>query len=117
MEEFLSKFAGRNRRPEELYLKGLSGLFRKCCDIFWEALGRDALRPTRALNAAVFDSCMVGLARRIRDDKPVAPTRARETYEALLKGPQYFEAISRSKADEAFVMRRLTRAHEAFSKA
>jgi len=117
MEEFLSKFAGRNRRPDELYLEGLSGLFRECCDIFWEALGRDAFRPTRALNAAVFDSCMVGLARRIKDGRPVQPNKVREIYEALLKDTQYFQATSRSTADEAFVVRRLTRAQEAFLKA
>lgn len=117
MEEFLSKFAGRNRRPEELYLEGLENIFRKCCDIFWEALGRDAFRPTRALNAAVFDSCMVGLARRIQGAKPVEPNRVRKTYESLLEDSQYTQATSRSTADEAFVDRRLTRAHEAFSKA
>jgi hypothetical protein len=117
MEEFLNKFAGRKRRSDELYLDGLSGLFRGCCDIFWEALGRDAFRPTRALNAAVFDSCMVGLARRIKDGRPVEPNNVREIYKALLNDTQYFQAISRSTADEAFVVRRLTRAQEAFSKA
>jgi uncharacterized protein DUF262 len=117
MEEFLNKFAGRNRRPDELYFEGLTSLFKRCCDIFWEALGQEAFRPTRALNAAVFDSCMVGLAHRVKDGKPVEPNKIKEIYEALLKDTQYFQATSRSTADEAFVIRRLTRAHEAFSKA
>src|SRR5262249_55840963 len=117
MEEFLSKFAGRNRRSDEPYLESLSHLFRECCDIFWKALERDVFRPTRALNAAVFDSCMVGLAHRVKDDNPVEPSRIKEIYEALLKDSQYYQATSRSTADEAFVVRRLNRAREAFSKA
>lgn len=117
MEEFLSKFAGRNRRPDEPYLESLSHLFRECFDIFWKALERDAFRPTRALNAAVFDSCMVGLAHRVKDGNPVEPSRIKEIYEALLKDSQYSQATSRSTADEAFVVRRLNRAREAFSKA
>jgi uncharacterized protein with ParB-like and HNH nuclease domain len=115
MEEFLSKFAAKNREPSKSYLDGLSRLFQQCCDIFWNALGRDAFRPTRALNVAVFDSCMVGLAYRIKDRALVDSNKVKETYENLLKDPAYVEATSRSTADESFVERRLQRARQVFA--
>ena len=114
MGEFLSKFASLNRMNEN-YINKLPKLFIKCTDLFYEALGREAFRPTRALNTAVFDSTMVGLARRISKNGSIEPKRLKEAYQGLLSGSQYIEAISRSTADEAFVKRRLDRATMAFS--
>jgi hypothetical protein len=116
MEEFLSKFAGRNRNPSSRYLEELSGIFETCCDLFYRALGKEIFRPTRALNAAVFDSCMVGLAHRLKAGGLIKPARIKQEYKKLFRDQGYVEATSRSTADEAFVERRLTRSKEAFSK-
>jgi hypothetical protein len=115
MGEFLSKFAARNRKAGAHYQEELPGLFKKSTDIFYKALGREAFRPTRALNVAVFDSCMVGIAKRIAEVESLDPEIVRQAYRGLLTDTQYVEATSRSTADEAFVKRRLERATKAFS--
>lgn len=115
MSEFLSQFAARNRKAGEPYQDRMPVLFKKCTDLFYRALGRQAFRPTRALNVAVFDSCMVGLAKRVAKGQPLEPELIRRAYRELFNDTQYVEATSRSTADEAFVKRRLARATKAFS--
>ena len=107
MAEFLNLFAGRNRNPGEAVLAEMQTQFQKCSDLFWDALGREVFRPTRALNAAVFDSCMVGLAHRLETGSEPDSAAVKSAYQALLNEPGYLEATSRSTADESFVLRRI----------
>lgn len=107
MAEFLNLFTGRNRNPGEAVLAEMQTQFQKCSDLFWDALGREVFRPTRALNAAVFDSCMVGLAHRLETGSEPDSAAVKSAYQALLKEPGYLEATSRSTADESFVLRRI----------
>jgi hypothetical protein len=116
MEEFLSLFSGRWTNPEDRVLQAAARRFRDCVDLFWKGLERSVFRPTRALNAAVFDSCMVGLARRLEREPYPEPERIKTEYNRLLENKEYSEAISRSTADEKFVERRVKKATEAFSK-
>lgn len=116
MEEFLSLFSGRWTNPNENVLLDVDRRFRDCIELFWKGLERSVFRPTRALNAAVFDSCMVGLARRLEREPYPTPEQVREAYNQLLADKDYSEAVSRSTADEKFVARRLSKATEAFAK-
>jgi hypothetical protein len=116
MEEFLSLFSGRWTNPDEKMLQEAESRFSDCVDLFWKGLEHTVFRPTRALNAAVFDSCMVGLARRLERKPYPDPHRIKEAYNNLVQDKDYSEATSRSTADEKFVKRRLEMATEAFSK-
>lgn len=118
LSEFLSKYAGRNRNPSNEYLERLSGLFKQSVSVFTKSLHAKPFRLTKTFNVAVYDSCMVGMARRIAsnpgaDPDPQAVERA---YQLLLKDYEYTEAVSRSTADDAFVRRRIDKATMAFSK-
>jgi hypothetical protein len=117
MEEFLSKYAGRNRSPGESVLAEMRVKFEKCTDLFWAALGREAFRPARALNAAVFDSCMAGLAKRLEAGSEPEVAAIRVVYHALLNDERYIEAVSRSTSDETFVERRLEISRDRFAAA
>jgi len=115
MTEFLNKFANTHRNADTSFLRDCRLLFESTIDMAWDALGRKAFRPERALNAAVFDSVMVGLARRIHNHRAVDPTKFSEAYEKLLSDNGYVEATSRSTADETFVSLRLRKAAECFA--
>jgi hypothetical protein len=119
MGEFLNKYAGRERASDLKHLERLAQLFRETIDVFNSAL--QATRPfrlTSALNVAVFDSCMVGMATRLSKvpHSPVDPNKVREQYQALLKDSKYLEAVSRSTADAPFVTTRLSQAISYFDK-
>lgn len=115
MTEFLNKYANRMRNPDDEKLKSLKDAFTSTTSLFNASLGARSFRLTRTLNVAVFDSCMVGLATRLaKGDKPEL-NEIKNSYETLLKMPDYIEAVSRSTADDAFVNRRLNLAIDAFA--
>lgn len=117
LSEFLNKYAGKNQNASEDKLNELSELFLRTIEIFLKALHRKPFRLTKTLNVAVFDSCMVGMAKRLAASPEKRPdyTLVEQSYENLLKDKDYFEAVSRSTADEAFVRRRIEKAIGAFS--
>ena len=70
----------------------MSEEFRKTVDLIYESIGSRAFRPVRALNAAVFDSVMVGAAKRI-EKGPVSDVHAfREAYAVLLNNQHFLDA-------------------------
>jgi hypothetical protein len=91
----------------------LKNAFIKTIDIVESNIPR-AFRLVRALNAAVFDSAMVGLARRLADGGPIDKAHIRPAYDKLLADPDYRQACERSTADEENVKRRLGKAIAAF---
>jgi len=116
MAEFLNLFAGKHQMPDHDFLDDCAHLFISTIEVVWSTLGRKSFRLGRALNAAVFDSVMVGLSRRLQDDAPVAADMFLTAYEELLLDPDYLAAVSRSTADESFVSLRLEKATERFAR-
>ena len=115
MTEFLTKFVGKNRNPEDDFLETASQVFVTTMAYFQGALGKSAFRPDRALNAAVFDSMSIALARRI-DSTQFKPNfeDIRTAHGELLKDPEYLDAVSRRTANEQSVKTRMTIAAEHF---
>lgn len=117
LSEFLNKYSGRNRNPTAPRLNAMRKLFQNTVDAFAKALPGRPFRLTTSLNVAVYDSCMVGLAKRIEGEKkPPEPKSIATAYAKLLKDASYIEAVSRSTADQLFVQRRVERAIQAFAK-
>jgi uncharacterized protein DUF262 len=115
MADFLSRFVGKHADAGESFLKESRDLFNKTISAAWKALDRKAFRLGRALNAAVYDSVMVGIARRIVRGNLPDPKKVLKAYDSLLGDPTYIESVSRSTADEAFVAQRLNRATQAMA--
>lgn len=117
LSEFLSKYAGRNRNPKKEHLDKLSDLFKRSVEIFLSSLHGKPFRLTKTLNVAVYDSCMVGMARRVVSNPGKEPERnaVQHAYQLLFKDGDYIEAVSRSTADDAFVKRRVEKATAAFA--
>ena len=116
MEEFLNKFAGRYRKADPKFLFEAERLFKNAIDTISASLGKKAFRPEGALNAAVLDSVMVGLARSIKGNPTVKTAEISQSYDRLLKDNEYRELISRATSDDANVKERMRKAEAEFAK-
>jgi hypothetical protein len=117
MTEFLNLFTSEFRQPTSGFLADAAKIFLQTIGLFHVALGENAFRPVRALNAAVFDSMTIGLARRITGGSPPTPESVCQAYGDLLKDTKYVETVSRSTADDIFVQERLRKATNKFAEA
>jgi hypothetical protein len=117
MSEFLSLFCAKNQNPDKKYSEHLSLSFCKTIDQFVSVISEKPFRLVTSFNVAVYDSCMVGMARRLSDGSRPAPDsdRVLESYRELIADERYREAVTRSTADASFVERRLVMATDAFA--
>ena len=118
MKDFLNRYMATNRYLKRQSEKELSSLFSQTVLAIRNSIGPKAFRPIRAVNAAVVDSLMTGVAKRISDKGPIktkAQFRQMENqYEKLLKTKDYLGAVETGTSQEANVETRLRLAQEAF---
>jgi hypothetical protein len=115
MSEFLSRFCARHRNLEPLFADEWEKIFYSATDTIFGALGDRAFKPERVLNAAVFDSVMVGVSRRLEKGVITKPAKLTLAYEKLFDDSDYMSAVSRATADEKSVRERLDKATSAFA--
>jgi len=65
MKDFLNRYIATNRSLQHQSEEELQDIFLRTTNIICEAVGRPAFRPIRAVNAAVVDSLMTGVAARL----------------------------------------------------
>lgn len=114
MEEFLNQFCLRHQNSDSKYLKRCEDLFEQTINLAHSSLGTRAFRPVRAINAAVYDSTMVGIARRLERGPVRNPGLLLKAYEELSANSAYSDATSTSTAEERNVSTRLKMCIEAF---
>lgn len=115
MKGFLNNYMAKNKDIDKKTEESLELLFDKTCRTILEYLGQKAFKPATVINAAVLDSVMVGVARRIKKNL-ITDTAAMSTaYKGLLGDQDYSLATSRATADEEHVKVRLKKATEAFA--
>jgi hypothetical protein len=115
MEEFLNRYARKYRHGPAKHLKKAETIFQKTIGKAYSALGASAFRPVRSMNAAVFDSIAVALARRLDRGPVVDETKLKRAFEKLSQMEEFVKATSSSTADEGSVAMRLKLATEAFA--
>ncbi len=118
MKDFLNIFLSKNRDLRPVPETELRSLFYETCDTIRHAIGSKAFRLDRVVNAAVLDSVMVGIARRLHNGGP-APSEDDIIlrYDQLMRNDGYLGAVGKSTADRANVEKRLHLAIRAFAKA
>ena len=79
-------------------------------------LGNKAFKPQRALNAAIFDSLMVGVACRLRKGKIQNGASLKRAYQGLLNNASYVSATETATTDVENVDNRIKLAVNAFDK-
>jgi hypothetical protein len=114
MNEFLNKFMAWNRNLDKISAAEISSTFLPTIKLIEEAMGKKAFRPERALNAAVLDSVMVGIARRLKRGKVKNIESVSGAYKRLLSDKMYLSAVKISTADESNVTLRIDKAIDAF---
>jgi hypothetical protein len=115
MKDFLNRYIATNRYLARQSEQELLTVFEQTVSTIHELIGRRAFRPKRAVNAAVVDSLMSGIATRISNKGPIknGPDLV-ERYKALMKNPDYLAAVETGTSQEANVEMRLRLARDAF---
>lgn len=117
MRKFLDNFLYDHRKLEGGEGERFSASFKNTIQIAFGALGERAFRPVSALNAAVFDSVMIGLATRVGKGKEPDKKRIAQAYNDLLEDKEYKAAYTKATADEESVKTRIALAIDAFADA
>jgi Protein of unknown function DUF262 len=116
MKGFLNRYMATNRDCKKQTAKELRTVFESTAALVNHAFGNGAFRLAAALNAAVLDSVMTGLAHRLATGKPVKDLESvRDAYEALIADPDYRQTVERATADEDSVRTRLSLGRAAFT--
>lgn len=105
MRDFLNAFCGE-RVLSSADIAQISSLFVSSISVCSEALGDSAFRPSRALNAAVYEAVMVGVATRISETAPLHPNDLKVAYDKLLANKEFLRACEYATAREENVKRR-----------
>jgi hypothetical protein len=116
MTNFLNEFTNNNRHINDQTTNEFQSLFTETVRLAQTGLPARPFRPERALNAAVFDSMMVGLASRLKKGPVTQVNALTDAYQSLLRAPDYVDAYRRATADEEKVKARMRLATEAFSR-
>jgi hypothetical protein len=114
MGEFINRFCKKNKNAGTDMLGTCSRVFTAAINTMYSAIGTTAFRPERSLNAAVFDSVMVGISKRLDVGGPPEPESVRLAYLSLLQDAEYVAATIASTSDEKSVGLRIGKAIKAF---
>ncbi len=116
MKGFLNRYMATNRDCQRQSAKKLRTVFENTCALVHKVVGARAFRLAVALNAAVLDSVMTGLAHRLATGEPVTDLDSvRNAYEVLIADSDYRQVVERATADEESVRSRLALARAAFA--
>ncbi len=115
MKEFLNLFMRSHRDLDDESLFTYKRDFLRTIDFIMDTAGNRAFRPERALNAAVFDAVMVGLARRLENGPVEDGGAAKVAYDALLQNADFREATTTGTSQVQNVHNRLELATNAFA--
>jgi hypothetical protein len=116
MKMFLNRYMSSNRHLALQSEKELRAIFMLTTRTILERIGVRAFRPKRAVNAAVVDSLMTGIAKRLAVTGPLRnPESLKRSFEGLMEDKKYQEATETGTSQAANVTARLTEAEKAFS--
>lgn len=115
MKDFLNRYMASNRDLSRQSESELTTVFERTTAMIADAIGSRAFRPVRAVNAAVIDSVMTGVARRLSAGPIKKTDQLVERYGALLGNQDYLKAVETGTSQEANVKTRLELATKAFA--
>jgi hypothetical protein len=115
MKDFLNRYMAQNRNLAHQSESDIATIFKNTIAAISEGIGPRAFRPVRAINAAVIDSVMTGVARRLSTGPIQSNNELQKCYDALLNNKKYRDAIETGTSQEANVATRLEEATRAFA--
>ncbi len=120
MKEFLDRFSHKNRKLSDERYETMLCLFENTINTVGNAVGeKKAFRPSKNLNAAVFEAVMVGVARRMeaKEASDLTKDAVKKAYLELVKNGEFLDACSQHSSDEKNVRKRQRLARRAFASA
>ena len=118
MKQFLSEHLDHNRHLGVFDGPSLMDAFTAATECVLRAIGPDAFKPhSRQINAAVLDSVLTGVARRLEAGPVSNDNSILTAYRSLVGLDEYQSATERATANEANVRTRLTLATDHFAQA
>jgi hypothetical protein len=116
LKGFLNNFMGKNRHLTIHTKAQISKTFSETIETAYRCLDAKAFKPRRLLNAAVFDSVMVGIANRLNTGSITADQQMKSKYESLLGDQDFLNVtIETARTTEAQAIKdRLGKAIHAF---
>ncbi len=115
MKGFMNDFMSSNRNLEKYSRTRLQCLFNNTISTVLNKLGPDAFKPTRAVNASLFDALMVGIGCRL--EKGPILSEIRGQFDILLEDKAFRNVIDHRTSDVERVKDRIRLATEAFADA
>jgi hypothetical protein len=115
MVNFLNSYMGKNKHLADEDVATMTRNFCGAIDLILESVGNRAFRPARALNAAVFDSVMVGTSKRLENGAVTNIQAFRNAYDTLLGNQAFLDACGRGTASGERVRTRLELAKASFA--
>ena len=116
LKHWLNSFMFKNKDLRLFGADSLKPLFEKSINLIVAAKGNDAFRRGTAINAALFDSMMIGVAKRLEVSE-MSVDECREKYDSLMADADYIDNSTYSTADEKPLKERIRIAIEKFSSA
>jgi hypothetical protein len=116
MKDFLNTYMGKNRNLSDKLAERYTLAFADTIEVVNNSIGIRAFKPKRALNAAVFDAVMIGIARRIAKGSIKDLEELEDRYQDLLSNDDFVMASVKATADKENVNRRIALAMDAFAK-
>lgn len=113
VKTFLNTYLDMNKDRADL--GATESLFFGATDAIRRYIGNQAFRPVRPVNAAVLDSVMVGVMRRLEHGPIGSSESMKAAYQSLLKDAKFAAATTSSTAAEDSVTQRLKLATEKFA--
>lgn len=118
MKAFLNRYIAANRGLQKQSEDVVRPLFEKTVKAIRTGIGPKAFRPFgSAVNAAVLDALLYGVASRLASGDLTSPSSLNGPYETLLKDQQFLDAVTKATADVENVKIRLEKAQHAFAAA
>jgi hypothetical protein len=113
MKDFLNKYMEYNREFQHQKEDVLRNQFTQTIQVIGNTMREHAFRLKTAINAAVFDSIMVGVANRISEKGNITDFKGlNKAYNKLLENKDYRSSVEHSTSDEENVRTRLQLAKE-----
>lgn len=116
LKHLLNTFMYNNKDLQLYNREYLIELFTKTITLIVEAKGAESFRRGNAVNAALFDSMMIGVAKRLKKSE-MTLEECREKYDTLMADSVYTDNSTYATADERQLKDRIRLAIERFSTA
>ena len=113
MKKFLSRFMSDNKNLELHSGVEIQSLFGRTVARILSDVGPHAFKPVRSINAAVFDSVMIGVASRLESGSPQSSIQA--VYDDLRRDEVFQDLIAGRSSDTKIVLDRIQHAVGTFA--